>query len=956
MHSPTSSNLQYPRILFSVGLACLTIFLLLAVESLAAEPKEIRLPVTRDTWLSNAGNESKGANGGASRLKLKSIQELSLIDFDFASLRGHAISRARLYLKRASDIPIDRITLSTLAADWVEGTAQNYEIVDGQSTFSHRIYPNELWNDGDITSVSLGSGGTQWHSLTPREEAEGWMVFDVPVSLVEACTAGLSHGWLIMDDTGSTWKRDGESFDFQLFPNRTVFSKDSNRANAPYLLVETTPGVAAPSPPSPTNVTWVPPTGSEPRTKLTWKTDSDSAMGCEATVDGKPLSKFFIRSTDKSPRKSPRPYAIVVDPFNPPWSWQEDHRITLVAVNRDGKRSDPVSIDWKGRPNAVPSPTAEQLRMSLVKTNELQQSKKAQDAEALWSQAESIGKSRFTWVHPLDQFVAPTAELIPSQRTDYLAKNIYWDASQGLIRLDGSRGDWIGVQLAIQSPVAPKLQWKAVLPPGWRCELYQVDYIPSGERWLPDPLMPIDTSKMSDTKVALPLSDRSPNLGAWLLELYIPDGEIPGTKGMDLQVESDGKSRTLKVEVQVRSALTPKEMRFLPEMNCYDLPANELDYYRMAHRHRVVLNRVPYFQNGRMASGLAPDMASTGWDWSKWDARFEKYFTGEAFADLPRGKVPMDCFYLPMHENWPLPINEHYNGSYWADEAFTEEYRAAWVQAVQACEAHIREKGWLQTRFHVFLNNKVDFKKRGWSRGSSPWLLDEPANFQDYLALRYFGRAFAEGLSTSVRDSNLFYRCDVSRPQWQRTTLDGLMRYNVVSQTAFRQYRRLVLDRKCADDQLVMIYGSANPLGTNNVQTLAWAWDSWLRGGDGILPWQTIGTAKSWEGPDECSLFYPNRSGDQAHAGQPIPSVRLKAYCYAQQDVERLQAALAGEQSNADIKTIDRYRWGESILQVLPLASRRAEIGGYTEDAGWSDYGAISPETMEHWRRALPVD
>ncbi|XZE44493.1 hypothetical protein SH467x_004102 [Pirellulaceae bacterium SH467] len=938
---------------FASGLvACLTLLSPWTVQSIAVETKEIRLPATRDTWLSNAGKESKGANGGASRLKLKSIQELSLIDFNFASLRGHSISRARLYLKRASDIPIDRITLSTLAADWVEGTAQNYEIVDGQSTFSHRIYPDELWNDGDITAVSLGSGGTQWHSLAPTEEADGWMSFDVPVRLVEACTAGLSHGWLIMDDTGSTWKRDGENFDFQLFPNRTVFSKDSNRASAPYLLVESTPGVPAPSPPTPSDVVWVPPAGSDPRTKLTWRTDSESAIGCEVSVDGKPLPRYFIRSEEKSPSEC----TIVVDPFNPPWSWNENHRITLVAVNRDGKKSEQVSIDWQGRPDATPSQAAEELRKSLTKTNQLNKSKMARNAEELWSQAGSLGRSRLTWVHPLDQFVAPTAELIPNQRADYLAKNIFWDAAQGVISLDGCRSDWVGAQLVVRTPVAPKLRWKTPLPDGWRFELYQVEYIPSGGRWLPDPLLPIETSTASGTEVSLPTSERSPDLGAWLLELYIPDGEKPGKREMKLEVESDGSPKALTVAIHVRSAQTPKELRFLPEMNCYDLPANELDYYRMAHRHRVVLNRVPYFQNGRMASGLAPDVASTGWDWSRWDARFEKYFTGEAFSDLPRGKVPMDCFYLPMHENWPLPINEHYNGSYWADEAFTEDYRAAWVKAVQACEAHILEKGWKETRFHVFLNNKVDFKKRGWSRGSSPWLLDEPANFQDYLALRYFGRAFADGLSTSVRDSNLFYRCDVSRPQWQRTTLDGLMRYNVVSQTAFRQYRRLVLDRKCIDDQLVMIYGSANPLGTNNVQTLAWAWDSWLRGGDGILPWQTIGTAKSWEVPDECSLFYPGRPGEKANANEPIPSVRLKAYCYAQQDVERLQAALAREQSKGDISMIDRYRWGEAILQVLPLASRRAEIGGYTEDAGWSDYGAISPEAMEHWRRALPVD
>ena len=44
------------------------------------------------------------------------------------------------------------------------------------------------------------------------------------------------------------------------------------------------------------------------------------------------------------------------------------------------------------------------------------------------------------------------------------------------------------------------------------------------------------------------------------------------------------------------------------------------------------------------------------------------------------------------------------------------------------------------------MNGKNNYKENGWSRGSSPWLLDEPANFQDYWALRWFAAAFHEGV------------------------------------------------------------------------------------------------------------------------------------------------------------------------------------------------------------------
>ncbi|HEY2154290.1 MAG TPA: hypothetical protein VGH33_01580, partial [Isosphaeraceae bacterium] len=53
--------------------------------------REIRLDVTRDTWLSNVGPEADGSNGGAPRLKAKSIQEMSLIDIDTSRLKGRVI-------------------------------------------------------------------------------------------------------------------------------------------------------------------------------------------------------------------------------------------------------------------------------------------------------------------------------------------------------------------------------------------------------------------------------------------------------------------------------------------------------------------------------------------------------------------------------------------------------------------------------------------------------------------------------------------------------------------------------------------------------------------------------------------------------------------------------------------------------------------------------------------------
>ncbi len=130
---------------------------------------------------------------------------------------------------------------------------------------------------------------------------------------------------------------------------------------------------------------------------------------------------------------------------------------------------------------------------------------------------------------------------------------------------------------------------------------------------------------------------------------------------------------------------------------------------------------------------------------------------------------------------------------------------------------------------------------------------------------------------------------------------------------------------------------------TSNSQALAWCWDSWCRGADGVVPWQTIGRADSWNEADELALFYPAKDGS---ATPPSPSVRLKAYLYGQQDTELLRRC-------AEHAKLDRYAFGQQLLEQLPLRSVSRTNAAIHEDAGWADYGALRPELITQWRRLL---
>ena len=95
----------------------------------------------------------------------------------------------------------------------------------------------------------------------------------------------------------------------------------------------------------------------------------------------------------------------------------------------------------------------------------------------------------------------------------------------------------------------------------------------------------------------------------------------------------------------------------------------------------------------RSQEGCAPRLGrpsgSTG---PTWDRRFGPLLDGSAFADLPRKGVPVECFYLPLHENWPSPMEGNYNGGYWADQAFPESYRRAFVSASRQIAEHFRDR------------------------------------------------------------------------------------------------------------------------------------------------------------------------------------------------------------------------------------------------------------------------
>ncbi|MFM8580663.1 MAG: hypothetical protein ACKOFW_04060, partial [Planctomycetaceae bacterium] len=514
--------------------------------------------------------------------------------------------------------------------------------------------------------------------------------------------------------------------------------------------------------------------------------------------------------------------------------------------------------------------------------------------------APRLGDVAVSFLDTLDKVHPERGEVVPTAPANYRLQNHLWDARTRTLTLRGSRKELVGWQLLLEGgelTEPPRLELEGLTADGGdvRVDWWRGVLVADGTAWWPDPLLPFDTAAPASQGATRANSEGGRDGGGnaanrrwhglWG-ELQIPAEAGAGEHWGRMRLRRGDSTLEVRVRLEVWPWELPDRLTFIPEMNAYGSPGNSLEVYRLAHRHRTVWNRLPYSQSGQIKGDLAPTVRDGVYDWRAYDAAMGPLFDGSAFTDLPRAGVSLETCYLPLHENWPVPIDAHYDGGYWADLALTDEYRAEFVAGVAEWARHLHERGWNKTQFQVYFNNKVNYKQRRWRDGSSPWILDEPASFQDFWAVGWYGHAVRSGLEQAgTPAAPLVFRIDVSRPQFQRDVFDPVLDYNVCAGAAGRRYRRLLLDNARRFGQQLVDYGTSNPITGSNVQPAAWCVESWARGADGILPWNTLGRPESWRKADQLAIFYPPAEGFSATVA---PSLRLKAYLRGQQDVEYL--------------------------------------------------------------------
>ncbi|MCB0273957.1 MAG: DUF4091 domain-containing protein, partial [Calditrichaeota bacterium] len=429
-----------------------------------------------------------------------------------------------------------------------------------------------------------------------------------------------------------------------------------------------------------------------------------------------------------------------------------------------------------------------------------------------------------------------------------------------------------------------------------------------GKTW-PDVLLPLQAPPGAPvtTREGAPLFPRENRYQ--IIWVDIPVGEGPAAP-TTLLATRDGVQKSLIVHIAVsKGKLAPppllidlneygdKYLRHLPgDVDRDGRLAAEQAIYAGIGEHYGVLNPLPYdSQKGSGRRGMVPrlsneDLLHPQLDWTEFDRRYQGMLSGAA---MPDGR-PIHHFYLPFNPNWPAPF-----ALYASDR---NRYEAIWAAFARAFADHFREKGWTQTIFQLYCNQKPR------DGNDIPWNLDEPKGVDDYRALRYYAdlthRVFADAAPVQIAfrmDISHFY-CDKHRGEAQKDfrVNGGWEILEPVDIWVISQHSLKDLPARDKARQLMAMgreiweYGDTPRLDEGGSKAAARIYNAWEQGWNGIMAWRSF-SREMGEDPGQDFIAYAiNFGGNEVF----VPSIRLKQLRRAVDDLRVLESAIGRGQTN----------------------------------------------------------
>jgi len=523
------------------------------------------------------------------------------------------------------------------------------------------------------------------------------------------------------------------------------------------------------------------------------------------------------------------------------------------------------------------------------------------------------------------------AEIPGAMKQDYRRKNSVWTGRT--VRLDSARNEAVAFQVVIEGQqlknVRVELQdlagadgatigkrniklfrqwyvWQkkaGVTQPTIRTNMsVTLQRISTRDGWYPDALIPMG-GKLG-AGFSIPSADfshpaghafKQTNQAVWV-DVFTPPATAPGKYAGKLQVTAtrNGKAVTaaIPVELAVWGVTLPNEDHMTWELMDYGgllrLP-RAMDYYRMAHRHRLTIGE----------KGLIPGVIGKGsrdakFDWTAFDKKWAGLFDGSAFVEGPGKGKPVNHIILRFDHHWP--------GGY-GKEGFDETYG----RLMKDWADHFRQKGWTKTDLVVWSDT-----------------LDEPLGYrvnkqkamQQVKDLKHFAK-----LVHSAGYERLYYRLDIGTGfRYCRYDIDGDGKVGktdpqrsaevvraLATSTDYWNIHGYCINSDPLQGELASsraraawFYNGYDPrvghsaINGEGVGLRTWPWVVKVAGLTGCCDWHFLYNkqkrnlfrqASQDDFPGRASMIY---QGEQVGLAGPVASMRLKAMRRGKQDYEYL--------------------------------------------------------------------
>ncbi|MCK4625447.1 MAG: DUF4091 domain-containing protein [Phycisphaerae bacterium] len=891
-----------------------------------------KIPITADVGICAHRREVHLNTGGNSHIRIKGNEHYYLFNFDIKPIRNWKITKATLHLKLARG-HLRKVAFCTVPSEWVEGTAVN-KPQKGSTCFTHLKYPDKPWTrwGGTMLDATFNSPYMMWKTSEVKTGKGGWLEIPIAPELIQAVAVGLSHGLVMSDEKGQTRE------------NHDVYTREQGNAK-PYLIIE---GEVLP--------------------QFTTTYPAPEPFRAVPYLQAAGFKTGAIRVDTSWPKRAKDVFASRVRVFrnvgkradlNPPVRQAVTFSEPVVIFdNLTPNGSYLVSVDTyvsgmllKGSMKVVRASPA--LTTPIVPKTTPPNLLSLAGISPGWSFLRRYVCEKAS--ADLKGFVVrkPTSFSVP------LTPRNAWVGTQVVILPLGGKAENVTVELTELRDA--RLKALEAFGPLKHVKLYRVWYVPKGKDYHAEVLVPLKSGE----KFSIPWAqNKVPNQAnqAIFVDVWVPKSARAGPYEGKFVVRRNGKPvMTVPIKVQVAGVTLPDKFNIVGDMNAYSSPARamgvknsdpkafmemERKYYRLAHSHRMTLNVLPYSQSGSINWRGAPKIAGKGKDckvidWSEWDERFGPLLSGEAFTAKhgylgPGEGIPIHHMYLPFHENWPAKLAEHFKPwpppkdyqkflRWTADlpgikRCFNKDYGNAWYRLADVFDKHLKSEGFNRTRCQVYLNNKYYFRNRekGFGRGISLWLLDEPMFADDFLALAWYGRWTRYVMYDAGGKFNVDFRIDISRPGYQRNWLDGVVDLSVCAGQLYKQ-RRLIAYHNRKFGEEYWNYKMPPSFTSSNLAWTVWPVRSYCWGANGTLPWQTIASDGDLYKADATALMYPGR---KFGLNEPVPSLRMKAWREGIQVAELLHMLKI------------KMKWNDIQL--------RAFVGQVCNLNGWKD--GLDPE------------